>query len=161
MDLWRSNNWKQYAETSSQKARKSIRFRFKNNVNQEVRRACIEFGHWLRREFCFPLRVTIYFKSDPFIKAYDGEDVSATFFEPFSKNREPYIRIATGDYHKMLKEWGKDNALAAILGSIAHELTHYFQWLNNVNLTDSGSEKQASYYRKKILAEYSQTREHP
>jgi predicted SprT family Zn-dependent metalloprotease len=74
---------------------------------------------------------------------------------------EPYARIATGDYYDMLKEDGKDNALGGILHSIAHELTHYYQWINDVHLTDRGEEIQASRYASSIVFEYSQTREHP
>jgi len=54
-----------------------------------------------------------------------------------------------------------DNALAAVLGSIAHELTHYYQWINDIELTEIGFERQASHYRDRIISEYSQTREHP
>lgn len=159
--LWRSTSWNTPLENTGPKTRKSLRFRFDNNVDQEVRRSCIEFGYWLRSEFCFPIRVTVYFKSKPTIKAMDGEEVSATFFEPFSKSDEPYIRIATGDYYELLEKWGKDRALGAILGSLAHELTHYFQWLNDVNSTDLNRERQADRYRQKILDMYSQIREHP
>lgn len=159
--LWRSTSWNKTLETLDQTTRKGLRFRFDNNVDPEVRRSCIEFGHWLRSEFCFPIRVTVYFKSKPTIRAMDGEEVSAIFFEPFSKSDEPNIRIAVGDYYELLENWGKDRALGAILGSLAHELTHYYQWLNDVNSSDLNRERQANRYRKKILAMYSQIREHP
>ena len=32
-------------------------------------------------------------------------------------------RICTGDFERNQIEWGMDNALAAVLGSIAYELT--------------------------------------
>lgn len=161
MRLWRSTRWKITLETLEQTTRKGLRFRFDNNVDQEVRRSCILFGHWLRSEFYFPIRVTVYFKSKLTIRAMDGEEVSAIFFEPFSKSDEPYIRIATGDYYELSEKWGKDNALGAILGSLGHELTHYFQWLNDVNSTDLNRERQADRYRQKILNMYSQIQEHP
>jgi hypothetical protein len=91
----------------------------------------------------------------------DGDKVSATFFQPYDKLTESYIKIAAGDYYDMLNKWGKDQALGAILHSIAHELTHYFQWINDVQLTDIGYERQASMCAKAILDEYSETREHP
>jgi len=74
---------------------------------------------------------------------------------------EPFISISTGDYKRMLDEWGNDSALAAILGSISHKSTHYFQWINDICLTEAGFEKQASYYRRKIISTYAKTREHP
>jgi hypothetical protein len=95
------------------------------------------------------------------IKAIDGEYVCGTFFEPNDKMVEPYVRIATGDYQMLLKKWGKDNALNAILKCIAHKLTHYFQWINELKLTDIGTERQANQYSRLILDEYFNVRETP
>jgi predicted SprT family Zn-dependent metalloprotease len=61
----------------------------------------------------------------------------------------------------MEAKWGKDDALARILATIAHELTHYFQWINNLKLTPMGRERQANQYAGFILAEYAHTRTHP
>lgn len=72
-----------------------------------------------------------------------------------------YIRVAAGDYNELLNKRGKDNALTAILGSITHELTHYYQRINGIKLTAVGEERQAKAYVDYILDEYSQTREHP
>ena len=51
---------------------------------------------------------------------------------------EPYIRVAAGDYLDLCDKWGKDSALTAILLTIGHELTHYFQWINALELTPIG-----------------------
>ena len=117
--------------------------------------------NWLRKEYFFPIRVSIYIKSRETIKAMDGERVSATCFIPDNKHIEPYIRIAAGDYYSILERKGKNNALAAILHSIAHELTHYFQWINDIEFTEIGIERQAIRYAGFILDEYKETREHP
>ena len=61
----------------------------------------------------------------------------------------------------MCHKWGKDSALTAILSTIAHELTHYFQWINALKLTPIGQERQATNYARYILDEYAETREHP
>jgi len=87
--------------------------------------------------------------------------VYGTFFSPYDKNVEPYARISAGDYVDLLNEIGKDDALASILCSIAHELTHYFQWINDIQLTSRGEERQATIYAGYILDEYAETREHP
>ncbi|MNW01524.1 hypothetical protein D3C71_1971690 [compost metagenome] len=52
---------------------------------------------------------------------------------------------------------GKDNALAAILNSIAHEITQYFQWINDKEY----NEKQAIMKANRVIYKYSQTRDHP
>lgn len=138
-----------------------MRLRFDKEVDTEVRRAIKEFVQWLCSEYFFPIRVLIYIRAAKQIKAMDGELVSATCFMPYDKYAEPYIRVSTGDYVEIKETCGKDNALAGILGSIAHELTHYFQWVNNINLTEIGVERQANKYRDYILYEYAQTRDHP
>ena len=90
----------------------------------------------------FPVRVPIYFKETK------------------------YIKIAVGDYNDLCKVQGKDDALAAILCSITHELTHYFQWIKYHELWLSGEknqyfERQAVYYGRQIVYDYADTREHP
>ena len=53
------------------------------------------------------------------------------------------------------------NAIATILQVIAHEITHYYQWINALQLTEIGRERQANQYSRYILDEYAETREHP
>ena len=73
----------------------------------------------------------------------------------------PYIRIAVGYYQEQTQKRGVDNTLATILWNIAHELTHYFQWINNLELTPMGEERQATNHANRILDEYAETRDHP
>lgn len=159
MDLWTMKKWVQRYDTSC--IRHGVRLRCDKEIDPEVRRACKEFCQWLRMEYEFPMRVPIYLKNSALIKAMDKEMVSATFFGPYDKYQEPYIRVAAGDYQELLKKRGKDNALASYLHSIAHELTHYFQWLNGIELTPIGTERQAGRYAGLILDKYAETREHP
>lgn len=78
--------------------RSGLRIRNEKNVDPEVKRACKEFACWLRKQYDFPIRITFYIKSEPFIRAKDGECVSATCILPFSKEHEPYAKISTGDF---------------------------------------------------------------
>ena len=161
MHIWTEDKWKKFYDLSDLHHRTGVRLRFDKSVDPEVKRACKEFVSWLRKQYFFPIRVPIYIKSGEKIKANDGGMASATCLIPENKKMEPYIRIATGDYYAIKAKEGQDNALAAILGSIAHELTHYFQWANDLKLTDSGCERQAKKYVDYILDEYAETREHP
>ena len=160
MHIWTMDNWKKNLLGNTHR-RTGIRFRYDNTVDAEVKRACMQFAFWLRSEYVFPLRVLIYVKGAETIRTKDGENVVGCFFEPFSYSEEPYIRIATGDYKKLTSNFGKDNALATILASLAHELTHYYQWINNIQLTPIGRERQATRYAAYIIDEYSSTCEHP
>ena len=161
MHIWTMEKWTKLYNISDPKHRTGVRLKFEKKVDPEVRRACKEFLSWLRKEYFFPIRVPIYIKATKKIKAKDGEMVSATCFRPFDIHEEPYIRISVSDYHELESKRGKDNALAAILSSIAHELTHYFQWINGLELTPIGEERQAKAYARYIIYEYAETREHP
>ena len=121
----------------------------------------MRFAGWLRSEYHFPLRVSVYIKANKTLRSKDGENVVGIFFEPFSYSDEPYIKLATGDYSELKLQNGKDNALASLLLSLAHELTHYFQWINNIKLTPIGRERQATKYSHYIIDEYAASCEHP
>ena len=159
MNIWTCKRWEKYY--SDNNVRMGIRLRIEKTVTFEVRRALKEFTVWMRKKYSFPIRIPVYVKSSERIKARDGDIVCATFFEPDDKYVEPYIKIATGDYFELERTDGRDNALAAILGSLIHELTHYYQWINCINLTEEGRERQANAYTGIILGEYAKTREHP
>jgi len=101
--------------------------------------------------------VPVYLRPERQLKNMNGTKCSATFFAPWDMDVEPYIRIATGDYDDEKAEKGRDNALAGYLGSLAHEVIHYQQWLKNNNPHDRGVVPKAS----KIVDEYALTTDHP
>jgi hypothetical protein len=80
-----------------------------------------------------------------------GEKCSATFFAPWNRKVEPYIRIATGDYPQLKRQVGRDNALAGYLGSLAHEVIHYQQWIKTNQMSEKGVARDAS----RIVVRYS------
>ncbi len=125
MNLLKTQKWMDYYNNHNH--RSGIRVRYEKNVDPEVKRAIGECIKWLRKTYDFPKRVNLYVKSSARIKSKNGENVCGTFFRPADRDREPYIRVATGDYPELLLDRGKDNALAAILQTIMHEISHYFQ----------------------------------
>lgn len=157
--LWECKEWSLYINTH---CRKGIRLRFDADVNAEVKRSCKEYIKWLRTQYEFPMRVPIYFREKDTVVTLKGENVSAIFFGPYDKDMEPYIKIAVGDYPELLKKYGKDDALAMILCSITHELSHYFQWIKNeYGIDEKKEERQARYYAREIILDYAETRDHP
>lgn len=151
MNIWRLNKWKKYF---SPEIRKGLRIKCSNNVNTELKLACLEFAKWLREQYYFPVRIPIYLHDAPFVRTSDGDSVDGYFFEPLSYNWEPYICVATGKYESTALIEGSYSAIASVLFTIAHELTHYFQWINGVELTEIGSERQATNYGRLILWDY-------
>ena len=62
---------------------------------------------------------------------------------------------------ELLDKNEQDDALAAILGSIAHELGHYFQWIDDLELDEEEAEEGAENNSEYMLDLYAQTRDHP
>lgn len=161
VNIWRIKKWKKKIPSSSIQSRNHIYIRADQGVNADLKNACRVFVQWMKQSFSFPLPVCIYLKNRVLLRTMDGDTAVGTFFEPPNYAQRPYIRVAVGDYEDLLAEDGRDNAIASILTVIAHEMTHYFQWVNGLQLTEIGYERQADRYAKMILDEYAQTREHP
>jgi len=96
----------------------------------------------------------MYIKSRRKISAQDGDLVYGIFFGPYNYRDEPYISIATGDFWREKEKYGRQRALCYALETIAHELTHYFQWVNGFEMTSKGKERQATNYTYWIMLGY-------
>ena len=123
----------------------------------EVKDALIKFAKWLRHQYGFPVRVPVYLRPERQLTNIHGEKCSATFFAPWDREIEPYIRIATGDYDDEKANLGRDNALAGYLISLAHEVIHYHQWLKDNQIKERGVSVKAA----KIVDQYALTVDHP
>ena len=155
MHIWTIENWQKHLADESNR-RDGIRFRYDASIPGELKTEFLRFAKWLRREYYFPLRINVYVYNTPFIKAKDGDLVVGLFFEPDSYLDEPYIKLAVGDYEALCDERGRDKGVLAILGTFVHELTHYFQWINGLTLTEKGRERQAERYVWFVLEEYTE-----
>ena len=112
-------------------------------IHREVRAAVIKFAKWLRRENDFPIRVPVYLSDQEMITGRNGKTCSALFFAPDDKTEEPFIRVSTGDYLAEKRKRGRNNALAGILCSVAHEIVHYNQWCRGQDLNERGVTRKA------------------
>ena len=104
----------------------------------------VRYARWLRRRFEFPIYIPVYLLPGQVVRTMHGEECSASIFLPWSRKQEPYIRVATGDYPKLKRERGRDNAIAAFLVSLSHEVLHYRQWIETGNSTERGVVTKAS-----------------
>ena len=96
MNIWNCDNWEKVYKGNN--IRNGLRLRFDVNADEEVKLALKDFAKHLRKEYSFPYRVNVYVKSKMKIKAIDGELVDGTFWGPYDKLEEPFIRISVGDY---------------------------------------------------------------
>lgn len=122
-----------------------------------VHEALKRFARWLRKEYTFPIRVPVYLNQHRRFVTIEGEEVTASFFAPYDLNTEPYIRIATGDYNELVAQSGQNDALAAYIISLAHEIIHYQQWIKDGSTSEEGIEEDAVA----ILQRYAQTVDEP
>ena len=159
MFLWDRTDWTEFYGNAD--VRRGLRVRYEHGIDTDLKESIKRFILWIRRNYYFPFRVVIYIKSSEFITAKDGDLVSGTFFEPYYRTDEPYIRVAAGDHAKNLIRWGRDDAIAATLRTIAHELTHYYQWINGVDKPIRNLELQAYICSIIIIRKYAETTEHP
>ncbi|MBT2733503.1 DUF2750 domain-containing protein [Bacillus sp. ISL-7] len=141
--------------TKIQYPRSGLRVKCEQGVNPNIRQSCLDFAKWLRLYMEFPIRVVVYIKKAVQIKTKDRlEMVSATFLGPYSKDEEPYIRMATGDFEELVSNRGEENAIFAILNSMAHEIIHYQQWLKNPDLDEEIAETEAELEGTRLVEEY-------
>ncbi|MBQ5969331.1 MAG: hypothetical protein IJL52_04350 [Clostridia bacterium] len=154
MNIWTSERWKLLPEAKFW--RPGLHLRFDRDMDPVLCAACKQFAAWLRREYFFPLRIPVYLKNKQKLRCMDGDLAYGTFFEPDSYSVEPYIRIALGDYAQQCQKHGTETATYDLLFTMTHELTHYFQWINQTHLTDIGRERQATVYARDLIQAYMQ-----
>lgn len=135
-----------FTQLSSEK-KYGLFFKYKSGIDPELKGMCIEFGKWLREKNVFSKKLIINILNSEHVINRKGEAVYGTFFGPYDKDDTPIIKIASGDYQQCLISYGRDSAIEGILDTIAHEVTHYFQWLNDRPYL----EKEAKENAKKLV----------
>ena len=81
----------------------------------------------------------------------------ASFFYPYDRVEEPYIRLATGDYPKLRKKNDRDDALAIMLMSLARQIVRYQDWV----CTSELPERRIGTRARRLIDRYSKTVDRP
>ena len=157
--IWNKQKWKHNPCFNDDSHKHGLRMQCDKGVHPDVKKACKDFAVFLRNNYYFPKRVTVYVKENYRIIAKDGDKVVGTFFHYYDNHKYPFIKVAAGDFIDLCKNSDKKQALISIMEVIAHELTHYFQWINNIQLSSKGLERQATNHQVEILNEYVNYRE--
>lgn len=152
MFLWDSTRWKKFYD--DKEVRTGLRMRFDKGISPEVKWPCHMFCEWVRDNYDFPIRLPIYFKASKQVKAPDGTLVSGKCFLPTDRMEEPHISIATGDFEQVKASSSVENAIFAQLCSIAHEITYYYQWINDLELSEKRAERQAIQIGESMVNQY-------
>jgi len=149
------NPWKctRYRRIYSEDVRKGIHLHFEKGIDSELRALFLSFAGWLRRNYAFPIRVNVYVKNCVKIRLLDGR-MAYGGFRYWGIHDEPYIRIPAKPETELLNVYTKEEIEEQILSSFVHELTHYFQWINQIEQSDRSCEWQANYYRYRMIEQY-------
>jgi hypothetical protein len=162
MNIWTCEDWKSYY--SDKQVTSGLRLFIGKDVDTDVRYAVKQACKWIRQNFDFPVRVSVYIKNSNLVRATDGDMVYDFFCWKTDRDDYPYITIATGDYRERCeKASSRDDALAGIILALFKELSHYRQWLNGMDFNDSTVKKlqrQSRYYANILTEEYFDTVEH-
>ena len=148
MGLW--NNFK--IKTNIKANNSNIFFHYEKGIDKELRQQYIAFARWLRKNYRFPVRVNVYIVNSEKIELLNGNLAYGSF--RWYKNRPPIIKIPSAITRETNETYSKEDIYYSILSSLVHEITHYFQWITYSNQNDNSSERQANYYRFRILDLY-------
>lgn len=133
--------------------RDGLRIRIHPQVHPFLRREVHTFVRWLRANYPFPIRVNVYIPNTKKIRANDGDLCYGRCFVPDDPDDSITIDVAGGyDYDGDFR--ALQNYTWGIIFTLAHELGHYYQYLNRVSLTPRGIEWQATYYAHRVQEAY-------
>lgn len=130
-----------------------LELRFGRRVHPFVRREITTYCRWLRANYRFPVQAKVYIPSALKILSRTGDLCWGTCLIPDDPDDSAYIHVA-GGFRQSLSEEERRSFLYATLGTLTHELSHYFQYINRVDLTERGMECQATRYAHQVLDEY-------
>ena len=147
--------WKKDKEQKS----KGVYLHIDQDVSRRLRLSFMRFARWIRAQYTFPVKIDVYIKNVDFIiSKTTGETGTANIFIPYQLSESPCIKIAVGDFFTLTQETDYFSATCAELCSLAHEITHYFQWQNGYDmdslLLKKERERQANRIARQIVLKY-------
>ena len=127
-----------------------LRCKFPINFDAQTKTSVSGFISFIREKYYFPIRLSVEsFDKTHFVNAIDSHKYYGIFYDgDAQKNIYPKIHIAS--------RLAKSNPLEDVLFSIAHEITHYYQWyfMEDTERTDRSLEIEANKWAKYILRNY-------
>ena len=128
-----------------------VRYKFFDGFDEQTKNQITDFIFFLRKKYYFPIRLNIVFCSEDSFKHHiDNHKYYAAFYGMDDENKKTYPRISVA------AKITKNNSLNDVLFTIAHEITHYYQWyfLEEDIRIDRSLEIEANKWSAYILDEY-------
>ncbi len=145
-----STVWLPYRENAGPSG---LRVRYDRGLHPFIRRELKIFCRWLRWYYHFPAPVQVYICHAEHIRARDGQPCSGTCFQENRPGAVICIHIAAGASADLTDQALK-NRLWGCIFTLAHELTHYYQYLSDSYQTTRGMECQATRQANRLQALY-------
>jgi len=147
------NLWQKFETTKENECMSlGISLHFQDGIEPKLRENFISFTRWLRLNYIFPVHINVHIINAPKIRLMNGTLAYGGF--KWFPQKAPIIRIAAAIEKDLLTEYTKEEIYEQILSSLVHELTHYYQWILKLNQSNATSERQANYFRYRIIDKY-------
>ncbi len=148
MNLWQTFEIKNFHNGDDQ----GVSFHYEKGIEDDLKKKYISFAKWLRKNYIFPVHINVYILNCEKVRLLSGT-LAYGSFRWFPK-RNPMIRVPSAIEEGLLSEFTKEEIYEQILSSLVHELTHYYQWVLDLRQSDATSERQANYFRYRIIHKY-------
>ena len=152
MISWIGKEYKNYYKDSAKKS--GIRYKFYNYGN-DFEKSNVEdierFISFLRKNYYFPIRLNILFCDNrAFSHHIDNHIYYGAFYNMDDEKRKEYPKIS------IAARVTKNNSLEDVLFTLAHEITHYYQWYfwEDDKRTSRSLEREANKWANHILNLY-------
>ena len=149
--LWVTNTPENREFYSGSSPKEGLYLHF-GNTGGEMKKEILKFVRYLKKEFYFPVKCDIYFCEKEYCT--DGRKIYSGVFCGGDEKEKGYPKI----YVAAKIPDGTEYAAGRneILLTLAHELTHYFQWylIEDEKRSGRGLEIQAGKYARRIVDEY-------
>lgn len=146
------NLWQSFEKKNCSLNNQGISFRYERGIDNNLHELYLDFSKWLRQKYVFPLHLTVYVLNQEKVILRNGA-VRYGIFRWYPK-RLPSIKVPSKVEETLLKECSIEEIYEMILSSLVHEITHYYQWALSLEQTNAVSERQANYYRYRIIDQY-------
>ena len=147
------NLWSRFRLSNHQEhISNNLKLHFEKGIDPDLKKLYIKLAKWLRKTYYFPTVLNVYIINAEKVRLGNG-DLAYGSFKWFPK-RSPLIKIPSAVELSLIQKYSNDEIYEMILSSLIHEISHYFQWLEKNGQTDSASERQANYFRYRILDEF-------
>ncbi len=146
------NLWQTFEISKTKYSNEGIFFRYEKGIDEGLRKKYILFAKWLRDTYVFPVPLNVYIKNCEKVRLMNGNWVYGSF--RWFESRSPYIRIPSKIDPILYEKFDKEELYEQVISSLVHELSHYYQWILYKNQDDRTSERQANYFRYRIIDKF-------